>query len=163
MTRLHSILLASVFLLTSAQQALADAIDGDWCRADGRRMSIRGPNITTPGGHQITGQYSRHAFTYTIPLPEPSAGATVSMRLVNPEKIDLWIGSQSLNAAPMETWSRCTPISRLQWQHCLISARCAGSPKRASLEQSMPYFLGISWASAFFSGEAASQKFSKSY
>jgi hypothetical protein len=35
------------------------------------------------------------------------------MRLVNPEKIDLWIGSQSLNAAPIETWSRCTPISGL--------------------------------------------------
>ena len=25
------------------QPALADAIDGDWCRADGKRMTIRGP------------------------------------------------------------------------------------------------------------------------
>ena len=113
MTRLHSVLLASVLLLTSAQQALADAIDGDWCRVDGGRMSIRGPLITTPGGHQITGHYSRHAFSYTIPLSEPSAGATVSMRLVNPETINLWTGAQTSDATPMETWNRCTPISRL--------------------------------------------------
>jgi hypothetical protein len=113
MTRSQSVLFAIVLLLTSAQQALADAIDGDWCRADGGRMSIRGPLITTPGGHQIAGHYSRHAFSYTIPLPEPSAGTTVSMRLVNPETINLWIGAQSSNAAPMEIWNRCTPISGL--------------------------------------------------
>ena len=113
MTKLHSVLLASVLLLTSVQQALADAIDGDWCRMDGGRMSIRGPLITTPGGHQITGHYSRHAFSYTIPLSEPSAGATVSMRLVDPETINLWIGAQTSDETPIETWNRCTPISRL--------------------------------------------------
>jgi hypothetical protein len=117
MAKLQTVLFVTVLLLASAGQALADAIDGDWCRSDGRRMSIRGPAITTPGGHQIEGHYSRHAFSYTIPTPEPSAGATISMRLVNPETINLWIGTQLLNAAPTEIWNRCTPISRLQWQH----------------------------------------------
>jgi hypothetical protein len=115
MRRLHCVLFASVLLLSSAEQALADAIDGDWCGADGRRMSIRGPSLTTPAGHQITGRYSRHAFSYTIPLPEPSAGATVSMRLVSPDRINLWVASQS-SVAPMEIWNRCTPISGLQWR-----------------------------------------------
>jgi hypothetical protein len=47
--------------------ALADAIDGDWCDANGKRMSIRGPSIVTPGGQQISGNYSRHYFSYVIP------------------------------------------------------------------------------------------------
>ena len=37
-------------LLTSVHISLADAIDGDWCKADGKRMKIRGPEIVTPGG-----------------------------------------------------------------------------------------------------------------
>ena len=42
--------------------AVADAIDGDWCRADGKRMSIRGPAIVTPAGQQANGNYTRHSF-----------------------------------------------------------------------------------------------------
>lgn len=109
----QTVLLGAVLLMTSAGQVLADAIDGDWCQSDGRRMSIRGPAITTPGGHQISGRYSRHAFSYIIPTQEPSAGATVSMRLANADTIDLWIGRQLLEAAPIEVWRRCTPISAL--------------------------------------------------
>ena len=53
-------------LLTSVQVSLADAIDGDWCKADGKRMKIRGPEIFTPGGNQTRGDYSRHSFSYVI-------------------------------------------------------------------------------------------------
>ncbi len=42
-------------LLTSVHISLADVIDGDWCRADGKRMKIRGPEIVTPGGNQTRG------------------------------------------------------------------------------------------------------------
>ncbi len=38
----------------------ADVIDGDWCKADGKRMKIRGPEIVTPGGSLIRGDYTRH-------------------------------------------------------------------------------------------------------
>ena len=33
---------ANALLFGIAQPAFADAIDGDWCRADGKRMTIRG-------------------------------------------------------------------------------------------------------------------------
>ncbi len=48
-------------LLTSVHISLADVIDGDWCRADGKRMKIHGPEIVTPGGNQTRGDYTRAA------------------------------------------------------------------------------------------------------
>ena len=59
--------------------ARADAIDGDWCRSGGKRMTIRGPAIVTPGGQKTNGNYSRHYFSYEIPAGEVGAGATVSI------------------------------------------------------------------------------------
>ena len=41
---------AGAALIALSVPAHADAIDGDWCRADGKRMSIHGPAIVTPGG-----------------------------------------------------------------------------------------------------------------
>jgi hypothetical protein len=101
--------LFSLVSILAAGTAFADVIDGDWCAADGRHMSIRGPAIVTPGGKRIDGLYSRHAFAYVIPSPEPSAGSTIYMRLVNPETINLWIGAVAVG--PAEVWNRCTPIS----------------------------------------------------
>ena len=49
-------LMALAGLVLFGSNARADAIDGDWCRADGKRMSIRGPDIVTPGGHNIRGE-----------------------------------------------------------------------------------------------------------
>ena len=63
--------------------AFADAIDGDWCGSDGKRMTIRGPSIITPGGQQVTGDYTRHFFSYVIPAGELGAGATVAIQLLN--------------------------------------------------------------------------------
>jgi len=48
-------------LLTSVHISLADVIDGDWRRADGKRMKIHGPDLVTPGGHQTRGDYTRAA------------------------------------------------------------------------------------------------------
>jgi hypothetical protein len=65
-TRLLVSLVATGMLLQTGISH-ADAIDGDWCSTDGMRMSIRAEKITTPGGNQIEGNYSRHAFDYVIP------------------------------------------------------------------------------------------------
>src|SRR5260370_39336720 len=63
--------------------ARADVIDGDWCNAEGKQMTIRGPEIVTPGGKQTRGDYTRHSFSYVIPAGEPGAGETVSIILRN--------------------------------------------------------------------------------
>lgn len=87
--------------------ARADAIDGHWCAADGRVMTIEGPAILTPGGHQITGEYSRHAFSYVVPVGEGPAGATVFMVLLNEETVELDPG----DGGDHEIWHRCDVIS----------------------------------------------------
>jgi hypothetical protein len=87
--------------------ALADSIDGLWCNKT-RTMSIEGPTIITPGGHQITGDYERHYFFYTVPANEPSAGAAVRMQLVNEETVALWIEPGPTEA---EVWKRCKPVA----------------------------------------------------
>ena len=43
---------SGLLLVTFAQSALADAIDGDWCR-EGKHFRIEGPSITTEGGNSI--------------------------------------------------------------------------------------------------------------
>jgi len=70
-------------LLTSVHISLADAIDGDWCKADGKRMKIRGPEIVTPGGNQTRGDYTRHSFSYVVPEGEAGAGENVSIILLS--------------------------------------------------------------------------------
>ena len=105
--------LAAVLGLTLiAAPAFADAIDGDWCHKDGRRFSIRGPQLVTPGGKKMEGNYSRHWFSYVVPAPEPDSGQTVFMQLVNETTVQTRLGTES--AAP-ETWIRCSPsISSLR-------------------------------------------------
>ena len=77
--------IAALALSALAVPAFADAIDGNWCHNDGRRFTIRGPEIVTPGGKQMEGQYSRHWFNYTVPAPEPGAGQTIYMMLAQRE------------------------------------------------------------------------------
>ena len=105
---------AALGLILLAGPAFADAIDGDWChQASGRRLSIRGPQIVTPGGKQMEGDYSRHWFNYVVPAPEPGAGKTVYMQLLDEDTVYLRLGEAS--AANPETWIRCSPsISALR-------------------------------------------------
>jgi hypothetical protein len=99
---------AALALSALAAPAFADAIDGNWCHNDGRRFTIRGPEIVTPGGKQMEGQYSRHWFNYTVPAPEPGAGETVFMTLANENTVLLRRGEQT-SGSPQETWVRCAP------------------------------------------------------
>ena len=109
-TRLLICLVATAMLLQTGV-GHADAIDGDWCSTDGMRMSIRGEKITTPGGRQIEGNYSRHAFDYKVPANEPGAGANVNMILLNEETVNLWLGSGLPEPAAVQIWRRCKPVA----------------------------------------------------
>ena len=85
--------------------AHADAIDGNWCFDDGRHMSIEGPQIVTPGGAAIVGNYGRHSFSYTAPTAEPGGGGEVSMVLVNEDTVHLMPGVAA--GSDPEVWRRC--------------------------------------------------------
>jgi hypothetical protein len=85
-----------------AQPAFADAIDGNWCSGDGKRMSINGPAIVTPGGHQISGDYTRHYFTYVVPSGEAGAGATVRIQLLGE-----YLAHARQGDGPVQEWRRC--------------------------------------------------------
>jgi hypothetical protein len=95
---------AAGLLCFGAMPARADAIDGDWCQADGRHMTIRGPDIVTPGGTKMRGEYTRHSFSYVVPAGEPGAGETVSIILLSEL---LAHGRQGGADAPLQEWRRC--------------------------------------------------------
>ncbi len=96
--------LLSCFLIVAATPARADAIDGDWCNAAGKHMTIRGSAITTPGGNSITGNYSRHFFSYVVPPGEPGAGDAVDIVLRGEHLAQSRQGGAD---APTTDWRRC--------------------------------------------------------
>jgi len=98
--------LAAAAILAVPSTAFADAIDGHWCHKDGRRLSINGPKITTPGGKKMTGDYDRHGFIYVIPSKEPGAGKKAFMNLIDEYTVILRTGPDSPKAVK-ETWKRC--------------------------------------------------------
>jgi hypothetical protein len=93
-----------LLLLLSATAARADAIDGDWCLG-AKTMSIRGPDIVTPGGQRMKGDYTRHSFSYTVPAGEPGTGETVAMILRGEYLLHARQGGQD---APLQEWRRCS-------------------------------------------------------
>jgi hypothetical protein len=101
----RNLILATALLLAAPTAALADAIDGDWCSGDGQHMSIRGDDITTPGGSQIKGNYDRHAFDYVVPTGEAGSGETVNIVLRSEY---LAFSRQGPADAPVKEWRRCT-------------------------------------------------------
>ncbi|MFL5063792.1 MAG: hypothetical protein ACJ8FU_13680 [Xanthobacteraceae bacterium] len=99
-------LMGLAMLCCSATSSRADAIDGNWCHADGRRLTIRGPQIATPGGAKMSGDYARHSFHYVVPAGEPGTGETVSMVLLSEY---LMHARQGASDAPVQVWNRCPP------------------------------------------------------
>jgi hypothetical protein len=93
----------AALVILAPSMALADAIDGDWCSpTDGKQFSIAGANITTSAGTKTTGNYSRHAFSYVVPVGDPGAGDDVDMLLLNEEEVQV-----SVNGGAPEIWRRC--------------------------------------------------------
>ena len=102
--RLFPVLAGAALLWLAATHARADAIDGDWCNADG--LKIRGPEIVTPGGTQTRGNYTRHSFVYVVPAGEAGAGETVSIILLSEYLAHARQGDAD---APIKVWNRCPP------------------------------------------------------
>ena len=102
----RALLAATALAVLAAAPAHADAIDGDWCTADGKRMKIRGPAITTPGGKEIRGDYTRHSFVYVVPAGEQGEGETVSVVLLSEY---LAHARQGAADARIQVWNRCPP------------------------------------------------------
>lgn len=105
----YEITAAAALVVGLAGAAQADAIDGDWCHRDGRRLSIRGPQIVTPGQNRIEGQYDRHHFSYAIPSGEPGTGQTTFMILLSEYVMHLRVGERPTGADPTDEWRRCAP------------------------------------------------------
>ena len=95
---------AAAVLIGSTSAGLADAIDGDWCNADGKRMSIRGPEIVTPGGKATHGDYTRHSFAYIVPAGEAGAGDAVQIILRGEYLAQARTGTGD---TPWQEWRRC--------------------------------------------------------
>ena len=94
--RIATYLAAGTILACGTGSASADAIDGNWCHQDGRRFSIRGPEIITPGGKTMQGNYSRHYYFYVPPASERGAGQIITMTLVNENTVHLSMGRQAV-------------------------------------------------------------------
>jgi hypothetical protein len=102
----RTILIAVALFCLAASPVRADVIDGDWCKTDGKRMKIRGPEIVTPGGNVTRGDYTRHSFVYVIPAGEAGAGETVSIILLSEYLAHARQGGAD---APIQVWNRCPP------------------------------------------------------
>ena len=69
-----------ISLIWAADPAHADSIDGDWCDTQGHRLAIEGPQIVTPGGTKMEGDYDRHAFYYKVPAGEAQSGRDIAIQ-----------------------------------------------------------------------------------
>ncbi|MEC9367096.1 MAG: hypothetical protein VX871_00195 [Pseudomonadota bacterium] len=107
MSRWIAAAILSAWCMATVTPARADAIDGHWCQKDGRRMSIEGSKLVTPGGTSMLGDYSRHAFVYTVPAGEAHAGARIQMELVHEDLIRLRIPGPEGSPPATEDWQRC--------------------------------------------------------
>lgn len=98
-------------LMVSSLPAMAQTIDGEWCR-DGDSFRINGQDIQTVVGSKATGENERYAFRYTAPENEPDAGAEIIMALRSEEM--LYLLKKPKGAAgyqPREVWRRCKVTS----------------------------------------------------
>lgn len=100
------ILAAAIGFALQAVPAWADAIDGDWCNADGENLHIDGATIKTPGGASMSGDYNRHHFSYVSPQGEKFAGETLNMTQHSEELM-----SMKLPDGSDLVWRRCQVVS----------------------------------------------------
>src|SRR5262245_30229094 len=97
--RLQSALVGGLLLL-AASPALAYDFNGDWCHRDGRKMSIRVPEIVLPSGSKVLGVFDDDRFIYVIPDGEPGAGQVVLM---------VWVDEVPGQPLPPHVWVKCAP------------------------------------------------------
>ncbi len=108
---MHAILAAPILLL-STQAALADRIDGNWCSAEGKSISVDGPRVTTARGTPVDANYNRHHVDYIIPTGEPDEGNHFQADQLNDDQIRVVIVRlPGGDAKPAEIWTPCKPVS----------------------------------------------------
>ena len=100
---LAALLLGATLLLPGT--AKADAIDGNWCTETGLRLTIQGPNLLSPGGARMAGDYTRHGFSYAAPAGEPGGGGRVQLTLMGEHAMRAEAATGSID--PL--WRRCGP------------------------------------------------------
>lgn len=101
--RIATYLAAGTILACGTGSAFADAIDGvppGWPPFLNSR-----PEIVTPRGKTMQGNYSRHYYSYVPPAPERGAGQIINMTLVNENTVHMQYGEAS---GPAEIWPRCS-------------------------------------------------------
>lgn len=104
MQRLITTVSIAAMLMAFIGPAHADAIDGNWCHTEHGNFEIRGSSILTPGGTQMTGEYSRHTFRYVAPAGERAATKTINMAITDDETLHLIVEEVD---GDIEVWRRC--------------------------------------------------------
>lgn len=95
-------------LVSLALVAGETGVDGSWCAADGRRISVDGLSVVTPGGQRATGRYSLRAFTFELPAGEWLAGAEVWMERKGADAVRVSTLSKGHEGPPPhDLWRRC--------------------------------------------------------
>ena len=106
------LVLPIAWLVLSVDAAQADQIDGHWCYQDGSSFTIRGPQIVTPAGNLLRGEYNRHGFAYVVPEGEKGAGDKVLMAQQNHSTVHVWRGGRTAaERSASEVWHRCDPYT----------------------------------------------------
>ena len=100
----------AAFACVMMEPAMADAIDGDWCGDKGLRLSIKGPEITTPSGATLSGNYHRHNFDYAAPASDADAGLEIHLQLLSEEYMNFTRIKDGKTSEP-ELWRRCEVTS----------------------------------------------------
>ena len=106
---MHCIHIAFLAVLI-ANPAVADAIDGDWCKRDGSHLRIDGPQIELAPGRLVMGKYDRHAFSYVAPQGDPEAGAEIVFRLRSETEMRR-VRDPAAMPEHEDLWQRCETIS----------------------------------------------------
>lgn len=105
MARIRRMTLAAVLAVAAAGVARADSIDGHWCTEGGLRLTIQGPNLVSPGGARMAGDYTRHGFSYAAPAGEPGGGGRVDLALMGENAVR----AQAAAGGIEPLWRRCGP------------------------------------------------------
>jgi ABC-type phosphate transport system substrate-binding protein len=80
------------------------ALEGSWCHADGKRLTVKGSDVVTPAGKPLRAEYARTFASWVIPDGEPNAGTTVTMMLIGTDRAHTREGAA--DTPPLE-WRRC--------------------------------------------------------
>ncbi|MEM7170879.1 MAG: hypothetical protein AAF530_11965 [Pseudomonadota bacterium] len=92
--------------------AQAPLVDGSWCAADGRRITVEGLTVLTPEGQRTQGEYGDRAFRFQAPPGEWPAGAIIWMELKSSDSVRVSVESDSQQGPPPhDRWIRCDVVS----------------------------------------------------